>query len=214
MVRPVFWALLIFGWFATVAGLKATPILKDRGIYLAGPFAEPDITKPPSASAEAVFVAGAHRAAPFFLNDLVIATPGRDGDFSNNGWVNGSAFSVAVSRTADVCWLTWNLRGTGYALTDISVNFDNIFYHLYGTQPSFRSTGVVEVTGNMLDPISHIHFFGIRTVPEGGTTGALLVLALAFVTLLRPGARRRGAQQATLQGVFRDSLTCNDAELF
>lgn len=188
-------AMAIVG--ATASG-QAT-LLQDRGIFLAGPFPTPDIHQPPSASAEAVFLAGSVERAPLFLNELVVASNGSGYEFSNNGWVDGSYFTAQVAQSGKVVWISWDLIGTRYALSYISVNFDNSFYHVYNCDPSFRSEGQVAVTGNLRDVISHIHFFGVSTVPDSAATVILFGLslgALAFFRRLKEvtSANARGAE--------------------
>ncbi|MBV9010412.1 MAG: hypothetical protein JO354_14805 [Verrucomicrobia bacterium] len=173
--------------------LRANTLLQDKGIFLAGPFPVPDIHQPPSASAEAVFLAGSVANAPLFFNQFLIdgATP--QGQFSNDGWVNGSAFHVDVINNGGSAWVSWDFSGTHYALTYISVNFDNTFYHVYGTDPLAKSEGAVFITGNNLDPISHIHFFGVSTVPESGSSAVMLLMAVLGVAMLH---RRLLSKQA------------------
>jgi hypothetical protein len=179
---------------------RATMMLHDRGIFLAGPFPVPDITKAPSASPEAVFLAGSVANAPLFLNELVIA--GNTGQFSNNGWAPSSCFDVNVVNGGAAVWISWNLTGTPYSLTHVSVNFDNNFYHVYQTSPNFSSEGSVEVTGNLRDAISHIHFFGVGRVPDAGGTIVAFSLSLAGILLFRrrlgrlPNANPGGAKVA------------------
>lgn len=88
---------------------------QDKGIYLAGPFGVPDITKPPGDSAEAVFLAGSVAHAPLYFNELVI--DGNGGQFSNNGWAAGSCFDVNIVDGGRSVRISWNLSGTPYALT-------------------------------------------------------------------------------------------------
>lgn len=170
-------------FFMTSVQVRATVMMQDRGIFLAGPFPVPDITKPPGASAEAVFLAGSVAHAPLFFNELVI--DGLHGQFSNNGWVGSSPFTVNLVNGGTAVWISWDLSGTPYALTHISVNFDNNFYHVYWTSPSFTSEGAIEVTGNQRDVISHIHFFGVGRVPDAGQTGAMLSIALIGLIFVR-----------------------------
>jgi hypothetical protein len=173
------WAFVLF---ATGGSLRAAQ-LQDIGIYQAGPFPVPDITKPPSASAEAVFLAGSTQHAPFYLNEFVVNSS-NSGQWSNNGWVGGQAFDPTVTSNGSQIWIQWNLSGTGYALTFISVNFDNDFYHVYRADRLANSDGIIAVTGNQRDMISRIRVFGVRTVPEGATTVGMLVMGLASLGAL------------------------------
>jgi hypothetical protein len=164
--------------------LHAT-LLQDKGIYLAGPFETPDIHQPPSASEEAVFLAGSTERAPLFLNELVVASDGSGYQFSNNGWVNSNAFRASLAFEGSTVWISWDLSGTGYALTYVSVNFDNNFYHVYSCDTNFRSVGQVAVTGNLRDVISHIHFFGVSTVPDTSTTAFMLAISFGGLLIFR-----------------------------
>jgi hypothetical protein len=132
-----------------------------------------------------VFVAGSRERAPLFLNELVVGPNDSHIEFSNNGWVNGSAFDVSVTNDGSVVWIGWDLSGTGYAMTYISVNFDNDFYHVYNSDPLSRSNGQVAVTGNLRDVISHIHFFGVSTVPDSATTIIMLGIGWGGLVLFR-----------------------------
>jgi hypothetical protein len=176
--------LITMAIVGTAASGQAT-LLQDRGIFLAGPFSTPDIHQPPSASAEAVFVAGSVASAPLFLNELVVASNGSGCEFSNNGWVDGSYFTAHVARRGGTVWISWDFSGTSYALSYISVNFDNNFYHVYYSDPAFRSEGQVAVTGNLRDVISHIHFFGVSTVPDSGATIGLFGMSLGALAFFR-----------------------------
>ncbi len=176
-------AVLALLCFMAGTQARATVMLHDRGIFLAGPFPVPDITKPPAASPEAVFLSGSVANAPLFLNELVIT--GNGGQFSNNGWAASSCFDINVVNGGNAVWISWNLSGTPYSLTYVSVNFDNDFYHVYQTIPNFTSEGAVEVTGNLRDAISHIHFFGVGRVPEAGGTILLFSLALSGIVIFR-----------------------------
>jgi hypothetical protein len=180
--------------FVAQATSEAT-VLQDKGIYLAGPFETPDIHKPPGASAEAVFLSGSSQTAPFFLNELIVSADGAQAAFSNNGWVTGSLFTVSVVEEGRSMSLAWDLAGSGYAMTYISVNFDNDFYHVYGMKPAFRSDGQILVSGNLRDVISHIHFFGVRTVPETGTSAMMLLISLSGLGFLRTRFRDRQKQK-------------------
>lgn len=177
-------------WLITLAitGVAASghaTLLQDRGIFLAGPFSTPDIHQPPSASAEAVFLAGSTANAPLFLNELVVAPDGSGCTFSNNGWVNGSFFTASAIKEGSSTLISWNLSGTDYALTFVSVNFNNDFYHVYNSSPSSRSEGQVVVTGNLREVISHVHFFGVSTAPDSASTLGLLGMAVSMLILFR-----------------------------
>ena len=164
------------------ASTRATA-LRDKGIYVAGPFGTPDISKPPEACPEGVFLAGSVEHAPFYLNELEMGGEGEQ--FSNNGWVGADPFAVRVIAGRTSLSISWNLTGTGFALTHVSVNFDNNFYHLYETDRILKSDGALTITGNQRDAISHVRFFGIRTVPENGATAGMLCLSLAAIALLQ-----------------------------
>lgn len=164
------------------ASLSATP-LRDKGIYVAGPFGTPDISKPPNACAEAVFLAGSVEQTPFYLNELVVT--GDDGQFTNNGWVGGDAFAMRLTNGGTSLSIDWDLTGTGYALTYVSVNFDNNFYHVYAADRFLKSDGAMPITGNQRDVISRVRFFGIRTVPENGATAGMFCLGLGAIGLLQ-----------------------------
>ena len=175
------WPFVVF-LLTGIATLNAAP-LRDKGIYAAGPFDTPDITKPPEACAEAVFVAGSVEHAPFYLNEL--GMDGGGAQFTNNGWVSSAAFTVNVVNGGTGLSIAWDLSGTGYSLTYVSVNFDNNFYHVYSAERLLKSDGTIAITGNQRDAISHVRFFGIRTVPEHGATGGMLCLGLITIGLLQ-----------------------------
>jgi hypothetical protein len=176
--------LIAMAMVGAAATGKAT-LLQDRGIFLAGPFPTPDIHQPPSASAEAVFLAGSTANAPLFLNELVVASNGSSCTFSNNGWVDGSFFTASPIKGGSSTLISWDLSGTGYALTYVSVNFNNDFYHVYSSSPSFQSEGQVAVSGNLREVISHIHFFGVTTTPDSASTFGLLGISLSTLILFR-----------------------------
>ncbi|PZR75412.1 MAG: hypothetical protein DLM52_07740 [Chthoniobacterales bacterium] len=155
----------------------------DKGIYMAGPFATPDITKPPQACAEAVFLTGSVEHAPFYLNELLLDRNSRQ--LSNNGWASGDVLSALIINGGTSISLSWDLTGTGYALTYVSVNFDNNFYHVYSADRLLKSGGTIPITGNLRDPITYVRFWGIRTVPESGATAGLLGLGIAALGFLR-----------------------------
>ena len=175
-------------FLATFAALRASAgaavILMDKGIFLAGPFGVPDIHQPPWASGEAVFLSGSPATAPYYLNEFVLNSDASAGQFSNNGWVNGGAFNVSVTQNGTSFSLSWHLSNTHFTAAYLSINFDNIFYHVYQTDDAVTLSTQVEVTGNLRDQISHIRFFGHR-VPESGTSGMFLVVALASIVLTR-----------------------------
>ena len=174
--------LATFAAFRASAG--AAVILMDKGIFLAGPFGVPDIHQPPWASGEAVFLSGSPATAPYYLNEFVLNSDASAGQFSNNGWVNGGAFNVSVIQDGTSCFLSWDLSNTHFTVGYLSINFDNPFYHVYQIDDGVTLSTQVEVTGNSRDQISHVRFFGYR-VPEPGTTGVFLVIALAAIGLTR-----------------------------
>jgi len=176
-------AIFLFS-FALRASAHAAVILIDKGIFLAGPFGVPDIHQPPSASAEAVFLSGSIATAPHYLNEFVLNSDASAGQFSNNGWVTGGAFNVSVIQNGASSSLSWDLSNTHFTVGYLSINFDNSFYHVYQIDDAVTLTTQVKVTGNLRDQISHIRFFGHR-VPESGTSGVFLVVALAAIGLTR-----------------------------
>ena len=170
--------------FALRASAGAVVILIDKGIFLAGPFGVPDIHQPPSASTEAVFLSGSPATAPYYLNEFVLNSDASAVQFSNNGWVNGGAFNVSVIQKGASCFLSWDLTNTHFTVRYLSINFDNPFYHVYQIDDAVTLSTEAKVTGNLRDQISHVRFFGYR-VPESGTTGVFLVVALAAIGLTR-----------------------------
>ena len=170
--------------FALYASAGAAVISIDKGIFLVGPFGVPDIHQPPSASAEAVFLSGSPATAPYYLNEFVLNSDASAGQFSNNGWVNGGAFNVSVIQKGASCFLSWDLSNTHFTVGYLSINFDNSFYHVYQIDDAVTLSTQVGVTGNSRDQISHVGFFGYR-VPESGTAGVFLVVALAAIGLTR-----------------------------
>lgn len=173
--------LAIFG-FGSPA--EAIPILIDKGIFLAGPFGVPDIHQPPSASDEAVFLSGSPKTAPHYLNEFVLNSDGSAGQFSDNGWVNGSAFSVNIVQQGASLTLWWDMSNTRFTVGYLSINFDNNFYHVYQIDDAATLSLRVPVTGNARDKISHIRFFGDR-VPEPGSSALFLAVGLAAIALAR-----------------------------
>jgi VPDSG-CTERM motif len=177
--------LLAITLFTASAPAQAT-LIRDQGIYLAGPFDTPDIHQPPSASKEAVFLAGSTARAPLFLNECVVGASSLQATFSDNGFVNGSAFTAKATDDGANVRISWDLSGTHYAMKYISVNFDNNFYHVYAAeQPALSSEGQFLVTGNSRDTISYIHFFGVSTVPDSGTTAVMLAISVGAIILGR-----------------------------
>ena len=177
-------AAIFVATLALRASAGANAILIDKGIFLAGPFGVPDIHQPPWASAEAVFLSGSPATAPHYLNEFVLNSDASTGQFSNNGWVNGGAFNVSVVQNGKSFSLSWDLSNTRFTVGYLSINFDNNFYHVYQIDDAVTLSTQVKVTGNLRDQISHIRFFGER-VPESGTSGVFLVIALAAIVLTR-----------------------------
>jgi hypothetical protein len=171
-------------WFALRASAGAVVIVIDKGIFLAGPFGIPDIHQPPSASAEAVFLSGSPSRAPYYLNEFVLNDDGSTGQLSNNGWVKGAAFNVTVIENGTSSSVSWDLSNTHFTVGYLSINFNNLFYHVYQIDDAATLSTQVKVTGDLRDQISYIRFFGYR-VPESNTSGVLLVLALAVIGLTR-----------------------------
>ena len=170
--------------FVLRAWAGATVILIDKGIFLAGPFAVPDIHQPPSASAEGVFLSGSIATAPHYLNEFVLNSDASVGQFSNNGWVSGGAFNVSVIQNGTSFSLSWDLSNTHFTVGYLSINFDNNFYHVYQIDDAVTLSTSVHVTGNLRDDIGHVRFFGYR-VAEPGSSGLFLVVGLAAVALAR-----------------------------
>lgn len=164
--------------------LEATVILHDKGIQMAGPFETPDVHHPPTASSEATFLAGSISTAPLYLNEFLLNSSGSGGLFSNNGWVNGDVFNVESMAGGRILSLTWDLSGTPYAITHISVNFDNNFYHVYTINSAQENHAALFLTGNQRDVVSHVRFFGDR-VPDIASTGLLLCVGLIGIAAFR-----------------------------
>jgi hypothetical protein len=175
---------IFLAWFALRASAGAVVIVIDKGIFLAGPFGVPDIHRPPSASAEAVFLSGSPSTAPYYLNEFVLNSNASAGQFSNNGWVNGGAFNVSIIQSGTSFSLSWDLSNTHFTVDYLSINFDNPFYHVYQMDDALTLSTPVKVTGNLRDQISHIRFFGYR-VPESSPSWVFLVVALAAIGLTR-----------------------------
>ncbi len=175
------------------SALRAEPslIVVDKGIELAGPFDVPDIRQPPTSSAEATFLSESLSRAPWYLNEMVVNINGTEGAFSNNGLVNSDFFTASVIRSGAELLLWWDITNTGYAVSYISVNFDNNFYHVYLVNDAPTSGTSITVTGNRRDRISHIRMFGYH-VPETGMTGSMLTLGLATISCVGSGGDETG----------------------
>lgn len=92
--------------------------------------------------------------------------------------------------------ITWDLATSGFQLSYVLVkdgrdsNTKLFLYHLYGVTADqvFDSNGGQFVTVNGSKGISHISFFGTAgspAVPDGGSTVAMLSLALTGIGLIR-----------------------------
>lgn len=159
-------------------------LIVDKGIFLAGPFGVPNIHQPPSASAEAIFLSGSPSTAPYYLNEFVLNSDASAGQFSNNGWVKGGAFNVNIIQNGTSFSVSWDLSNTHFTVGYLSINFDNPFYHVYEIDDAVTLSTRVKVTGNLRDQISYIRFFGYP-VPESGTGGVLLLVAVGAIGLVR-----------------------------
>jgi hypothetical protein len=175
---------IFLAWFVLRASAGAVVIVIDKGIFLAGPFGVPDIHQPPSASAEAVFLSGSPGTAPYYLNEFVPSSDASAGQFSDNGWVKGGAFKVNTIQNGTSFSVSWDLSNTHFTVGYLSINFDNPFYHVYEIDDGVTLSARVKVTGNLRDQISYIRFFGYP-VPESGTAGMSLFVALAAIGLVR-----------------------------
>ncbi len=98
--------------------------------------------------------------------------------------MNGDAFTIEPVAGGAILSMTWDLTDTSYAITHVSVNFDNNFYHLYTINTAQDGDSAIFLTGNQLDTISHVRFFGVR-VPDGGTSGLLLGISMIGIVALR-----------------------------
>lgn len=176
-------AIIVFVIASFTLRAESSLIVTDKGISLAGPFDIPDISQPPTSSAEATFLSGSLSRAPWYLNEIVVSVNGNDGAFSDNGLVKSDFFTVSFIHSGSDLLLSWDLTNTGYAVSYISVNFDNAFYHVYEVNDALASGIPITVTGNLRDTISHVHLFGYR-VPESGMTASMLALGLAAIYLL------------------------------
>jgi hypothetical protein len=116
-----------------------------------------------------------------------------------SGWTGGGAVSSSYftitpnsGETANAT-ISWDLTGSGYLLHYVLLKNGRSgafhLYHLYGVTADQYLIGGGDVTINGEKGISHIAFYGVQgttSVPEGGTTLALLGLGLVGL-----GAGRR-----------------------
>lgn len=147
---------------------------------MGGPFAVPDIHTPPDASSEAVFLSGSVDSAPLYLNEFVLSRNGRSGNFIDLGWVDGSGFDCQLVENGVYAEFAWDLSGTGFAVSHISVNFDNNFYHVYEVNNAVRYFRPVTLTGNGRDVITHIRVFGY-SVPDSDRSVFLLAISFSVI---------------------------------
>lgn len=123
------------------------------------------------------------------------------GAFANNGAVDSSNFGVTIINGGVNGNVSWDLSTSGFQLSYVFLKDGRnstqgpYLYHLYGVTPDqvFNSMGDQFVTINGVRFITYISFFGVPgapSVPEGGTTLALLGLALGGIELFRRTLRR------------------------
>lgn len=117
-----------------------------------------------------------------------------DGSFDNGGSVDQSHFTATLMNGGADATITWDLATSGFELSYVLVKdgreaHGGFLYHLYGVTPDqvFNSNGGQFVTINGSKGISHISFFGSpgAPVPDGGSTVAMLGLALAGLAVAR-----------------------------
>jgi len=132
-------------------------------------------------------------------NGFLPATSQYLGKFNNdstieNGAINISTY-VTVNMTSSNTWdISWDLTGSGFTLDGVLIK-DGVespghqLYRFYGVSADETLIGSGTVTFD--DPvkgISHVSFFGSpggTSTPDGGTTAALLGLALTGLAGLR-----------------------------
>jgi hypothetical protein len=120
------------------------------------------------------------------------------GVWDNSGAVDSSHFNVTYNFTgtdALTATISWDLTGTGFLLNYVLVKDGSapgggaFYYALYpvSADEGLMGSGTVQVNANASRNISHISFFGTEggTVPDGGTTAALLGLGLSGLAALR-----------------------------
>lgn len=118
---------------------------------------------------------------------------GWDGDFNKDGVLDVTKIFGERGSKADI---EWNLTGTGYELAVVLVKDGNIKigsatlkgYRIYTVSDDQKliGSGTVEYAYNdKPQGISHISFWGVTAVPDGGATLLLLGSSLLGLGILR-----------------------------
>jgi hypothetical protein len=110
-----------------------------------------------------------------------------------NGAINISSYVTVTESTGNTWDISWDLTGSGFTLDGVLIKDGNVqgsgmLYRFYGVSADEALIGSGTVTfDNPVKGISHISFFGSSggQVPDGGTTAALLGLALTGLAGLR-----------------------------
>jgi hypothetical protein len=147
-------------------------------------------------TAETVFVNSVTGTTQTYLakND----NNGSSGGVGEGGAISSSYFTITYNFTgtdALTATISWDLTGSGFLLNYVLVKDGNAgngnkYYALYpvSADEGLSGSGTVQVNANASKNISHIAFFGTEggvTTPDGGTTAALLGLALTGLAGLR-----------------------------
>jgi hypothetical protein len=127
-----------------------------------------------------------------------------DSGFVNTGAVDSSHFGVTLIDGEVNANISWDLGTSGFQLSYVFVKDGRnatqgpYLYHLYGVTADevFNSNGDQFVTVNGVRYITYLGFFGIQgspSVPDGGTTLALLGAGLVAIELVRRTLLHRSA---------------------
>jgi hypothetical protein len=132
-------------------------------------------------------------------NGYLPATSQYLGKFEKDGTHENGAIQISnyvtVTMVSASTWdISWNLTGSGFTLDGVLIKDGvespgNQLYRFYGVSADETLIGSGTVTfDHPVKGISHISFFGSPggvTTPDGGTTAALLGLALTGLAGLR-----------------------------
>ena len=97
----------------------------------------------------------------------------------------GDRFDITLNPTATGADVDWNLTGTGYDLQFVIAESSALIAHLYAVRgmEEYVGDGFVEIDGAI--PFVGITFAGRNTIPDTGSTLAMLSIAIGILGLYR-----------------------------
>ena len=97
----------------------------------------------------------------------------------------GDRFDITLNPTATGADVDWDLTGTGYHLQFVIAESSALIAHLYAVRgmEEYVGDGFVEIDGAI--PFVGITFAGRNTIPDTGSTLAMLSIAIGILGLYR-----------------------------